>query len=71
MIEQYIQENEPTEVIRDELGRWLKRIWVTETSTIEETYVYKYTVEEVNEDPLNRRDSFTVLSTELKEVQNG
>lgn len=70
-LKQYISDNEPTETKLDGLGRWEKRIWALDGTQIEETYVYKYTVADVIADPYTRRDSFAVLSTDLKEVQNG
>ena len=70
-LEQYCSENEPTDIKLDALGRWDKRIWGLSDTQIEETYIYKYTVDEVLADTYTRRDSFAVLSTDLKEVQNG
>lgn len=65
----YISENEPTEIIKDTIGRWDKRIWKLENSQIIEQYYYKYSTEYVqNNVP---RDAFKVTKVERKEVANG
>lgn len=69
-IDQYCSENEPIEILRDEVGRWVKRIW---DNGITETYTYKYDVELLlnNKDITKYRDAYNVLSVERKEAING
>ena len=69
-IDQYCSENEHIEVIRDAVGRWVKRIWDDGSF---ETYTYKYDVELLlnNKDITKYRDAYNVLSTERKEAING
>jgi hypothetical protein len=68
-IQEYISENEPTTINKDEIGRWSERIWQLENSQIVETYTYKYTVSQVqNNVP---RDAFKVSKVERKEIANG
>ena len=69
-IDQYCSENEPIEVIRDTVGRWVKRTW---NNGITETYTYKYDVELLlnNKDITKYRDAYTIVSVERKEVVNG
>ena len=44
-IEEYISENEPTLIEKDEAGRWLRRIWQLEDGThIVESYQYVHPV---------------------------
>ena len=70
-IELHIAENEPDQILRDEIGRWAKRSWTTETGTIEECYDYHCTPEQVIAAPLKHRNSFEVKSVDIKEVANG
>lgn len=72
-IEQYCTENEPTEIIRDKVGRWVQRIWVKGDTKIVESYSYKYNDELLltNTDITKFRDSFNVLSVNREEVANG
>ena len=70
-IELHIAENEPDQILRDEIGRWTKRIWNTTTGTIEEIYEYHCTLEQVLAEPLKYRNSFDVKSVDVKEVANG
>lgn len=69
-IDQYCSENEPIEILRDEVGRWVKRIW---DNGITETYTYKYDVELLlnNKDITKYKNSFDVEIVERKEVANG
>ena len=71
-IEQYCNENEPTEIIRDKVGRWMQRIWVKDETKIVESYNYKYDDELLltNTDITKFRDSFNVLSVNREEVAN-
>ena len=70
-IKAYTAENEPDQILRDEIGRWTKRIWNTETGTIEECYEYHCTPEQVLTEPLKYRNSFDVKSVDIQEVTNG
>ena len=69
-LEQYCSENEPIEIIRDEVGRWVKRVWVDGSF---ETYTYKYDVATLlsNKDITKYRDAYTIVSVERKEAVNG
>lgn len=69
-IDQYCSENEPIEVIRDAVGRWVKRIW---DNGITEKYTYKYDVELLlnNKDITKYKNSFDVEIVERKEAMNG
>lgn len=68
-IQEYISENEPTTINKDAIGRWSERIWQLENSKIVETYTYKYTIKQVqNNVP---RDAFKVSKVERKEISNG
>ena len=70
-LKNYITDKEPDQILRDEIGRWVKRIWNTESGTIEESYTYQCTPEQVLAEPLKYRNSFDVKSVDLKEVANG
>ena len=70
-IKNYIADKEPDQILRDEIGRWVKRIWNTAGSTIEENYEYHCTPEQVLAEPLKYRNSFDVKSVDVKEVANG
>jgi len=70
-IQEYISENEPDTVNKDELGRWTERIWKLENSKIVESYEYKHSIDKVQSNPLKYRDSFAVKSVTRKEVHNG
>lgn len=72
-LEKYCIENEPTETLRDEVGRWVQRIWKLENSKIIESYTYKYDVKLLlqNTDMTKFRDSFNVLSVNREEVAHG
>lgn len=72
-LKRYTESNEPNEILRDEVGRWIERKWILHTSTIIETYKYKYSVDLLlsNKDITKYRDSFAILSSEIKEVTNG
>lgn len=69
-IDQYCSENEPIEVIRDAVWRWVKRIW---DNGITEKYTYKYDVELLlnNKDITKYKNSFDVEIVERKEAMNG
>ena len=69
-IDQYCSENEPIEFLRDEVGRWVKRIW---DNGITEKYTYKYDVELLlnNKDITKYKNSFDVEIVERKEAMNG
>ena len=69
-IKAYIADKDPDQILRDEIGRWVTRIWSTETGTIEESYTYHCTPEQVFADPLKYRDSYRVKDVE-REVING
>ena len=70
-IKAYIADKEPDQILRDEIGRWVKRIWNTELGTIEECHGYHCTPEQVLAEPLKYRNSFDVKSVDVKEVANG
>ena len=70
-IKLHIAENEPDQILWDEIGRWTKRIWNTATGTIEEVYEYHCTPVQVLAEPLKYRNSFDVKSVDVKEVANG
>ena len=70
-LKNYIADKEPDQILRDEIGRWTKRIWSTESSMIEEVYDYHCTPEQVLAEPLKYRNSFDVKSVDVKEVING
>ena len=65
-LDDYIANNEPIEIKRDEIGRWVERIFEKAI----ERYSYFYTPEQVLADPLKYRDSYRVKDVE-KEVING
>ena len=70
-LKDYIADKEPDQILRDEIGRWTKRVWNTEIGTIEEVYEYQCTPEQVLAEPLKYRNSFDVKSIDVKEVANG
>ena len=70
-IKAYIADKEPDGILCDEIGRWTKRIWNTESGAIEEVYEYHCTPEQVLAEPLKYRNSFDVKSVDVKEVANG
>lgn len=72
-LEKYCSENEPTEIIRDKVSRWIQRVWVNGSVKIVESYSYKYDDETLikNTDITKFRDSFNVLSVSRREVTNG
>lgn len=72
-LEKYCNENEPSEIIRDKVGRWTQRIWNLENSRIIESYTSRYDVKLLleNTDITKYRDSFNVLSVNREEVANG
>jgi len=60
-IEEYIGENEPTLIEKDEAGRWSRRIWQLEDGThIVESYQYVHPVNS------NDRQLFKVKSVSLE-----
>ena len=65
-LDDYIANNEPIEIRRDEIGRWTERIFEKAI----ERYSYFCTPEQVLADPLKNRDSYRVKDVE-KEVVNG
>ena len=65
-LDEYIANNEPIEIKRDEIGRWTERIFEKAI----ERYSYFCTPEQVLADPLKYRDSYRVKDVE-KEVVNG
>ena len=65
-LDDYIANNEPIEIKRDNIGRWTERIWERAI----ERYSYFCTPEQVLADPLKYRDSYRVKDVE-KEVVNG
>lgn len=65
-LDDYIANNEPVEIKRDNIGRWTERIWERAI----ERYSYFCTPEQVLADPLKYRDSYRVKDVE-KEVVNG
>ena len=63
-IEEYISENEPTLIEKDEAGRWSRRIWQLEDGThIVESYQYVHPVNS------NDRQIFKVSNVILEHVQ--
>ena len=65
-IEEYISENEPTLIEKDEAGRWSRRIWQLEDgSHIVESYQY------VHSATSNDRQLFKVKNVTLEHVQLG
>ena len=70
-LKNYIADKEPDQILRDEIGRWVTRIWNTECGTIEESYNYHCTPEQVLSEPLKYRNSFDVKHIEVKEVSDG
>ena len=70
-LKDYIADKEPDQILRDEIGRWTKRIWNTVNGTIEEVYDYHCTPEQVLAEPHKYRNSFDVKSVDVKEVANG
>ena len=65
-LDDYIANNEPIEIKRDEIGRWTERIFEKAI----ERYSYFCTPEQMFADPLKYRDSYRVKDIE-KEVVNG
>ena len=65
-LDDYIANNEPIEIKRDEIGRWTERIFEKAI----ERYSYFCTPEQVLANPLKYRDSYRVKDVE-KEVVNG
>lgn len=65
-----INDTEPIEIIRDEVGRWVKRTWADGSV---ETYTYKYDVATLlsNKDITKYRDAYTIVSIDRKEANNG
>lgn len=63
-----MNEIEVVEEIRDELGRWTKRIFSDGSFEI---YTYKYSVEMVLSDPIKYNNSFAIESIRKEEVLNG
>ena len=60
-IEEYISENEPTLIEKDEAGRWSRRIWQLEDgSHIVESYQYVHPVNS------NNRQLFKVKNVTLE-----
>ena len=60
-IEEYISENEPTLIEKDEAGRWSRRIWQLEDGThIVESYQYVHPVNS------NNRQLFKVENVTLE-----
>ena len=70
-LKNYIADKEPDQILRDEIGRWTKRIWSIESGTIEECYNYHCAPEQVLAEPLKYRNSFDVKLVDIKEVVNG
>ena len=70
-LKNYIADKEPDQILRDEIGRWVTRIWSHESGTIEESYTYHCTPEQVLAEPLKYRNSFDVKSVDVKEVSDG
>ena len=70
-LKNYIADKEPDQILRDGIGRWVKRILNTEIGTIEESYEYHCTPEQVLAEPLKYSNSFDVKSVDIKEVANG
>lgn len=69
-IKAYTEQNEPIEIKRDEVGRWIERVW---ENGITETYTYQWPADILlnNKDITKYRDSYKVLSSELKGGLNG
>ena len=65
-LDDYIANNEPIEIKRDEIGRWVERIFEKAI----ERYSYFCIPEQVIADPTKYRDSYRVKDVE-KEVING
>ena len=66
-LDDYIANNEPTEIKRDEIGRWVERIFEKAI----ERYSYFCTSEQVLANPLQYRDSYRVKEVVREEVING
>ena len=66
-LDDYIANNEPIEIKRDEIGRWTERIWERAI----ERYTYFCTPEQVLADPMQYRDSYRVKEVVREEVVNG
>ena len=66
-LDDYIANNEPIEIKRDEIGRWTECIFEKAI----ERYSYFCTPEQVFAEPLKYRNSFDVKSVDVKEVANG
>ena len=65
-LDDYIANNGPIEIKRDEIGRWVERIFEKAI----ERYTYFCTPEQALADPLQHRDSYRVKNIE-KEAING
>lgn len=63
-----IEEISVIEEMRDELGRWTKRIFSDGSF---EVYSYKYSVEMVLSNPIKYNNSFAIESIHKEEVTNG
>jgi hypothetical protein len=72
-LEKYCNENEPTEIIRDKVGRWVQRIWIKGGVKIVESYSYEYSDDFLlnNRDIKKFRASYNVLNVNREEVTNG
>jgi vacuolar-type H+-ATPase subunit B/Vma2 len=72
-MEQYCSDNEPTEIKRDRVERWIERIWHLTNSIIIERYTYKYDENTLieNTDTTKYRDAFNVVSIDREGVLNG
>ena len=66
-LDDYIANNGPIEIKRDEIGRWVERIWERAI----ERYTYFCTSEQVFLNPLQYRDSYRVKEVVREEVANG
>ena len=70
-LKNYIADKEPDQILRDEIGRWVKLVWNTANGVIEEHYDYHCTPEQVLAEPLKYSNSFDGKSVDIKEVTNG
>ena len=66
-LDDYIANNEPIEIKRDEIGRWVERIWERAI----ERYTYFCTPEQVLANPLQYSDSYRVKEVVREEAING
>ena len=66
-LDDYIANNDPIEIKRDEIGRWVERVFEKAI----ERYSYFCTPEQVLANPLQYRDSYRVKSVDREEVVNG